>query len=210
MVSCAILSNFFEEQWTQNHPQYLSGLPRALLPTIFLEIAVYGRKTSHEGPFKMSRAVIKRRELGISSGYSKYGPGYFQRKIQCRRKAWKIKVIFIISKILWWHQVLQWQTTLISLHLTYNYSIKNFVIICSQILSVSNEIRHFTSFMTCTSCTIQQGPPLMTTLFTYTWCMYSPNEMQVHQLIADEIKINWDAVELCDNSYNHTPPVIHH
>ena len=30
-----------EEQWIQNHPQYLSGLSRALLPTTFLEIAVY-------------------------------------------------------------------------------------------------------------------------------------------------------------------------
>ena len=30
MASPAILSNFFEEQWTQNHPQYLSGLSRAL------------------------------------------------------------------------------------------------------------------------------------------------------------------------------------
>ena len=36
-----ILSNFFEEQRTQNHPQCLSGLSRALFPTTFLEIAVY-------------------------------------------------------------------------------------------------------------------------------------------------------------------------
>ena len=36
-----ILSNFFEEQWTQNHPQCLSGLSRALFPTTFLEIAVF-------------------------------------------------------------------------------------------------------------------------------------------------------------------------
>ena len=42
MASCVILSNFFEEQRTQNHPQYLSGLSRALFPTTFLEIAVYG------------------------------------------------------------------------------------------------------------------------------------------------------------------------
>ena len=41
MASRAILSNFFEEQWTQNHPKYLSGLSRALFPTTFLEIAVY-------------------------------------------------------------------------------------------------------------------------------------------------------------------------
>ena len=42
MASRAILSNFFEEQRTQNNPQYFSGLPRALSPTTFLEIAVYG------------------------------------------------------------------------------------------------------------------------------------------------------------------------
>ena len=41
MASRAILSNFFEEQRTQNHPQHLSGLSRALFPTTFLEIAVY-------------------------------------------------------------------------------------------------------------------------------------------------------------------------
>ena len=41
MASCAILSNFFEEHWTQNHPQCLSRLSRALFPTNFLEIAVY-------------------------------------------------------------------------------------------------------------------------------------------------------------------------
>ena len=40
----AIFSNFFEEQSTQNHPQYLSGLSRALFPTTFLEIAVYVRR----------------------------------------------------------------------------------------------------------------------------------------------------------------------
>ena len=41
MASSAILSNFFEKQCTQNHPQYLSGLSRALYPTIFLKTAVY-------------------------------------------------------------------------------------------------------------------------------------------------------------------------
>ena len=35
-----ILSNFFEEQRTQNHPQCLSGFSRALFATTFLEIAV--------------------------------------------------------------------------------------------------------------------------------------------------------------------------
>ena len=36
-----ILSNFFEKKRTQNHPQCLSGLLRALFPTTFPEIAVY-------------------------------------------------------------------------------------------------------------------------------------------------------------------------
>ena len=41
VASCAILSNFFEEQWTQNYPQYFLRLSRALFPKTFLEIAVY-------------------------------------------------------------------------------------------------------------------------------------------------------------------------
>ena len=40
-TSLTILSNFFEEQCTQTHPQYLSGLSRAHFPTSFLKIAVY-------------------------------------------------------------------------------------------------------------------------------------------------------------------------
>ena len=43
MASRVILSNFFEEQWIQKHPQYLLGLPHSLFPTSFLEIAVYKR-----------------------------------------------------------------------------------------------------------------------------------------------------------------------
>ena len=41
VASRTILSNFFEEQCPQSHPQYLSGSLRALFPTSFLEIAVY-------------------------------------------------------------------------------------------------------------------------------------------------------------------------
>ena len=37
----AILSNFFEEQCTQNHPHYLSGLSHGLSLKLFLKIAVY-------------------------------------------------------------------------------------------------------------------------------------------------------------------------
>ena len=46
MASRAILSNFFDEQWTQNHPQYLSGLSHALFSTTFFEIAVSECKSS--------------------------------------------------------------------------------------------------------------------------------------------------------------------
>ena len=41
VVSCAILSNFFEKQLRQNHPYYLPGLLRELFPTTFLKITVY-------------------------------------------------------------------------------------------------------------------------------------------------------------------------
>ena len=40
MAFPAILSNFFQKKWTPNHPQYLSGLSRALYATTFLKIAV--------------------------------------------------------------------------------------------------------------------------------------------------------------------------
>ena len=47
MASRVILSNFFEKQSIQNHPQYLSGLSRAIFTTTFLEIAVYMRPLNH-------------------------------------------------------------------------------------------------------------------------------------------------------------------
>ena len=53
MASRAILSNFCEEQRTQNHPQYLSGL--SLFPTTFLEVAVYGH-----GVYELSRMLMRK------------------------------------------------------------------------------------------------------------------------------------------------------
>ena len=44
VASRTILSNFFEEHCPQSHPQYLSGLSRAL-PTTVLEIAVWNDVT---------------------------------------------------------------------------------------------------------------------------------------------------------------------
>ena len=60
MASPAILSNFFEKQWTQNHPQYLSGLSRALYPTTFLEIAVYLYTSRWYPPWRHLVQVIKK------------------------------------------------------------------------------------------------------------------------------------------------------
>ena len=45
MAFRAILSNFVEEQWTQNHLQYLSGLSQALFPRTVLEKALYNSNT---------------------------------------------------------------------------------------------------------------------------------------------------------------------
>ena len=42
-----ILSNYFEKKRTQNHPQCLSGLSRALFQTTFLEIAVYSPRINN-------------------------------------------------------------------------------------------------------------------------------------------------------------------
>ena len=41
MASHAILTNFFQERGRKNHPQYLSGLSRALFPTTFVQTTVY-------------------------------------------------------------------------------------------------------------------------------------------------------------------------
>ena len=68
MASRAILSNFFEEQWTRNHPQYLSGLLRALLSTIFLKIAVYADVVSN--PCVESHIEVK----GMLVGKFKFNP----------------------------------------------------------------------------------------------------------------------------------------
>ena len=51
---CVILSNFFEEQCTQSHPQLLSWLSRTHFSTTFLEKAVFMHVTSfHCKPVKL-------------------------------------------------------------------------------------------------------------------------------------------------------------
>ena len=57
MASRAILSNLFEEQWTQttHYIQYLSGLSRALSPTTFLEIAVCIKKLATSNFLRQQR-----------------------------------------------------------------------------------------------------------------------------------------------------------
>ena len=57
VASRAILSNFFEEQGTQNYPQYLSGLSRALFPTTFLEIPVKCQQVHSNKPMSGAGGV---------------------------------------------------------------------------------------------------------------------------------------------------------
>ena len=66
MASPAILSNFFEEQWTHNHPQYLSGLSRALFQTTFLEIAVWYERLIILGKGD-EVLTLGRKEVGLNS-----------------------------------------------------------------------------------------------------------------------------------------------
>ena len=61
VASRVILSNFFEEQWIQNHPQYLSGLPFALFPTTFLQNSCMRRlskATLHHSLKRVSTLLI--------------------------------------------------------------------------------------------------------------------------------------------------------
>ena len=58
VASRAILSNFFEEQCTQNHPQYLSGLSRAHFPTTFLETAVSLTIISFTGTYEPTTDLL--------------------------------------------------------------------------------------------------------------------------------------------------------
>ena len=55
---CAILSNFFGEQGGQNHPQYFSGLSRALFPTTFLETALFLPLQTNHGAIKEINTIF--------------------------------------------------------------------------------------------------------------------------------------------------------
>ena len=57
MASPAILSSFLEQQGTQNHPQYLSGLSRALFRTTFLEIGDKNKQTNKQNKNKEKKTV---------------------------------------------------------------------------------------------------------------------------------------------------------
>ena len=73
MASRAILSNFFEKRWTQNHPQHLSGLSRALFPTTFLEIAVYWAAVWQNSTItscRVRQVPTKEKEFAYITGFS--------------------------------------------------------------------------------------------------------------------------------------------
>ena len=57
MASPTILSSFLEQQGTQNHPQYLSGLSRAFFSTTSLEIADKNKQTNKQNKNKEKKTV---------------------------------------------------------------------------------------------------------------------------------------------------------
>ena len=85
MASRVILSNFFEEQWTQNHPQYLSGLSRALFPTTFLEIAVYQQGYDNSKKNNNNKSVGNTSKLAMAGQDNAHNKEEFQEptKIIC-------------------------------------------------------------------------------------------------------------------------------
>ena len=72
VASCAILSNFFEEQGRQNHPKYLSGLSRALFSTTFLETAVYALSLT-DAVLPLWQVAIRTLACVISRGVFTFG-----------------------------------------------------------------------------------------------------------------------------------------
>ena len=74
MASCAIFWNLFEKQWTENRPQYLSGLSRALFPTTFLELAVYTMMAKPIGAPELHYPMIQFLIICIIPGPVSYYP----------------------------------------------------------------------------------------------------------------------------------------
>ena len=70
MPSPAILWNLVEKKWTKNHPQYLSGLSRALFPTTFFETAVCIQPDKASKRTKLSVAIAKYGGSGLVSGWN--------------------------------------------------------------------------------------------------------------------------------------------
>ena len=96
MASCAILSNFFEEHWTQNHPQCLSGLSRALFPTNFLEIAVY-KYSVRKGSSFCDIGTLEFPKLLIDAA-CRWRPG----QLSCR-----LRFFHVFEILLSWHFLFQ-------------------------------------------------------------------------------------------------------
>ena len=97
MVSCAILSNFFEEQRTQNHPQYLSGLSRAIFSATFSRNGCIHRfmghrilqlaKTTRGQQTALARRDYKVTTVGINCAMLLCNPRFSWREI-AQEMAW--------------------------------------------------------------------------------------------------------------------------
>ena len=61
---------YLKKKWTKNHPQYLSGLPRALFPTTFFETAVCIQPDKASKRTKLSVAIAKYGGSELVSGWN--------------------------------------------------------------------------------------------------------------------------------------------
>ena len=77
-----ILSNFFEKKRTQNHPQCLSGLSRALFPTTFLEIAGNPKCGEVAGPDQRAAKQMRPGTVQINHSLPKVNLSFSREKIR--------------------------------------------------------------------------------------------------------------------------------
>ena len=77
-----ILSNFFGKQRTQNHPQCLSGLSRALFPTTFLEIAGNPKCAEVAGPDQRAAKQMRPGTVQINHSLPKVNLSFSREKIR--------------------------------------------------------------------------------------------------------------------------------
>ena len=93
MASPATVSNFFQKQWTQDHPRYISGVVACtLIPTTFLEIAETQGQSVEPG----EKARRKFSSTGGRAPGYRLSPDHFQTVKWMLAPDWAQKMLCII------------------------------------------------------------------------------------------------------------------